>query len=251
MTRLLALFLVLGAGLFAAENVLIVADEIPAMESLAKTLEGRAKAKCTIVQQTEMPSELGKYSAVVVYIHRQIGEPAEKAFIDYARNGGKLILLHHSIGSPKRVNRFWLPFLGIALPKGDVKEGGYAYYAPVTMEIVNLAPRHYVTTRNVKYPKKTAYTSTGSGGEKQYPAFELTETEVFINHVFEGERTILLGIKVREPKSGTLYTQDRGGWYKKAEKGSVFYFMPGHTGREFEDPTYSQILVNALTFKQE
>jgi hypothetical protein len=118
------------------------------------------------------------------------------------------------------------------------------------MEMVNLAPRRYVTTHNVQYAEKTAYTSTElGGGEKQYPAFELKDTEVFINHKLQDERTILLGIKVREPKFGTLYMQDSGGWYKKTGKGSVFYFMPGHTGHEFEDSAYSQIVVNSVSFK--
>jgi type 1 glutamine amidotransferase len=64
-----------------------------------------------------------------------------------------------------------------------------------------------------------------------------------------GLRKWSLGIKVREPKSGTLYMQDSGGWYKKTDRGSVFYFMAGHTGHEFENPAYSQILVNTVSFK--
>ena len=43
--------------------------------------------------------------------------------------------------------------------------------------------------------------------------------------------------------------QDRAAWYKKAGKGIIFYFMPGHSAKEFENPAYAQILVNAVTFK--
>ena len=35
----------------------------------------------------------------------------------------------------------------------------------------------------------------------------------------------------------------------KTGKGMVFYFMAGHSAKDFENPTYSQIIVNALTYK--
>jgi type 1 glutamine amidotransferase len=87
------------------------------------------------------------------------------------------------------------------------------------------------------------------GEEKPYPAIELHETEVYLNQVFTGERTILLGVKFREEKSGKLYMQDRGGWYMKTEKGCVLYFMAGHSAKDFENPAYAQIVVNAVNYK--
>jgi trehalose utilization protein len=241
--------LFLCAGLLAAADVLIVADEIPAMQTLAAKLEAGAGVRTTIVPQTELPPEPARYSAIVVYIHRNLGQPAEKAFIDYARGGGKLILLHHSISSAKRANPDWFPFLGISLPTGDVSQGGYKYYAPVTMEFVNLAPKHAITTRNIRYPEKVAYKSSDADGpEKSVPGFALTETEVYLNHVLTSPKTVLLGVKFTD-KDGKTYMQDRAGWYEKTGRGLVFYFMAGHSGKDFENPVYAQILVNAVLFQ--
>ncbi|HPQ16118.1 MAG TPA: ThuA domain-containing protein, partial [Bryobacteraceae bacterium] len=248
--RYWVLSLLFTASLFAAGDVLIVADEFPAMQILAARLKAGAGVDSSIVPQTEMPRDLSRYSAVIVYIHRVIGEPAEKAFIEYAEAGGKLILLHHSISSGKRPNRYWLPFLGVTLPLGDLSHGGYAYFEDIEMEIVNLAPNHFITTRDVNYPAKIPYKSPEFGGvEKLLPGFTLSESEVYLNHVLEGDRTVLLGLKFREPKSGTVYMQDTAGWYKRAGKGIVMFFMPGHSEKEFQNPAYSQMLVNAVAFQ--
>jgi hypothetical protein len=158
-----------------------------------------AGARSTIVAQTAMPASLARYSALIVYIHRNIGEAAEKAFVDYAQSGGKLILLHHSISSGKRKNRFRFPsLLEMSLPEKDFSAGGYKYYEGIKMELVNLTPGHYVTTHNVKYSGTTDYRSA------ERPAIELDGTEVYLNHVFTGERAILLGIKFHDWKTGTL-----------------------------------------------
>lgn len=247
--RNIALLLLFSFSLFAAGNVLIVADEFPAMDILAAKLKATEGIESTIVSQTEIPSDLSKYSALVVYIHKSIGEPAEKAFIRYAESGGKLVVIHHSIGSGKRANRYWFPFLKISLPGGDFEKGGYRWILPVAMELVNLAPKEYITSHKVKYPSKIAYTSSDKGGgTKMYPGFKLEDTEVFLNHALNAPRTILLGLKCTDPKTGKTYMQDRAGWYMKAGKGTVMYFMAGHSAKDFGNSAYAQILVNALTF---
>lgn len=235
-----------------AENVLIVADEFPAMQTLAARLQAGAGVASDLVRQEVIPAGIQRRPAVIVYIHQGIGEPAETAFIDYARAGGKLILLHHSISSGKRPNRYWFPFLGIQLPQGDISQGGYQYYEDIEMEFVNLAPQHYVTTRQVPYDRQVLYRSSDSGGpEKPYPGFELRDTEVYLNHVFASPKHVLLGVKTRDPKTGKLYMQDRAGWYERAGKGWVFYFMAGHSAKDFDHPAYGQIVVNAFTWKPE
>jgi hypothetical protein len=247
--RTLALYLLFGLPLAAADGVLIVADEIPAMERLAGRLKTATGIASTIVKQAQMPSDLSGYPAVIVYIHGKLEEGAEKAFIGYAGGGGKLILLHHSISTGKRPNRYWLPFLGISLPEGELSAGGYKYFEDIELEIANLAPAHYITTHQVKYESKVSYMSAG-GPERDVPAFTLKDAEVYLNQVSQGERTVLLGIKFSEAKSGVTYMQDSAGWYKKAGRGLVLYFMPGHSAREFEHPSYTQILANAVTFKR-
>ena len=251
MSRAIGLLLCLCCSAFAAGGVLIVADEIPAMQVLAAKLKTDGNFESVIVKQTEMPPDLSGYAAVFVYIHRDITEPAEKAFIAYANAGGKLILLHHSISSGKRRNKYWFGFLGISLPEKDFSQGGYKWLDPVDWQVVNLAPRDHVTSHRVKYAARITYKSSDTPGrEKRYPGLAFENSEVYLNHVYTEPRTILMGLKYRDPKSGVTYMQDRAAWYKKAGQGLVMYFMPGHSAREFEDPAYAQILLNAVQFQQ-
>ena len=190
----LVLLLCLCCSAFAAGPVLIVADEIPAMQVLAGRLKASGNIESAIVKQAEMPPELSGYAAVLVYIHRNISEPAEKAFIAYADGGGKLILLHHSISSGKRKNKYWFGFLGISLPERDFSQGGYKWIEGVEFEAVNLAPQNDVTTHDVKYPARITYRSSEAGGaEKEYDGLALEDSEVYLNHVYTEPRTILMG----------------------------------------------------------
>ncbi len=235
------LFSLLCYPLLAAKSVLIVSDGVP-VQILAVQLKAHGINSDTVSQQS-MPAKLAAYPAALVYIHAALSESAEKAFIDYATSGGKLIVLHHSISSQKRQNPAWMQFLGVSLPEGDVTQGGYKYYDPVPMTLVNLAPKDWITTHAVHWESRTEYR-----GEDR-DAIELPATEVYVNHVLNGQHTILLGLKFVDKKSGVTYMQDPAGWYKKAGKGWVMYFMAGHSGKEFEDPAYAQILTNAVTFK--
>src|SRR5438128_2615196 len=133
------------------KQALIVADEPPAMEVLAKEWEERVALRSAIIAQDELPTSLALYPVLVVYIHGNLDEKAERAFIDYANGGGRLILLHHSISSGKRRNPDWFPFLGISLPQGAPSEGGYHYAGSVAWDVVNLAPQHPVTSTGVRY----------------------------------------------------------------------------------------------------
>ena len=234
----------------SAPSVLIVADEFPAMEILAGKLRASENIESKIVKQTEMPKDLAAFRAVIVYIHGDMRAPAEKAFINYTQAGGKLILLHHSISSGKRKNQLWIPFTAVNLPYGEFKDGGYHWIDPVTLDIVNLAPLHYITTHNVKFPLSITYnSSTLGGGERKYPGFTLPETEVYLNHVLTGERTVLLGLKYKEAATGRTYMQDTAGWVQPSGKGCIVYLMAGHSVKEFEHPIYLQLVLNAVTFK--
>jgi Trehalose utilisation len=229
------------SSLWAAKPVLIISDGAP-IRILAVQLKAHGIDSET-VSEDAIPTKLSSYPAVLVYLHKVLAEPAEKAFIAYANSGGKLIVLHHSISSQKRQNPAWLDFLGVKLPEGDVAQGGYKYYDPVNLTLVNLAPKDWITTHDVRWTSRAEYR-----GEDR-DAIELPATEVYLNHVLDGPRTVLLGLKFREDKSGVTYQQDTAGWYKKAGKGWVMYFMAGHSGKEFEDPVYAQILVNAVNYR--
>ncbi len=237
------------APLFAAQG-LIVADEIPAMQYLADQISAEENIATTVVTQDKLPADLAKYSAVIVYIHRDLNAPAEKALIDYTQQGGKLIALHHSISSGKRKNKQWFSFLGVQLPTGDVSQGGYKWIEPVTLQVVNLAPKHFITSHQLEYPGRIAYTPSDVGGsETSRPGFTLPESEVYLNHTYTEPRTILLGFKYTDAKSGKVYMQDRAGWIKPAGKGWIIYFLPGHSLRDFKNPAYARLVLNAVIYQ--
>lgn len=231
-----------------AQEVLIVADEIPAMQVLAKALKAQEGIRTRVVFQNDLPASLAGYRAVIVYIHKDIDAGPEKAFIEYTKNGGKLIVLHHSISSAKRKNAEWFSFLGLDLPKKDVSEGGYKYVGDITMEVINLAPAHFITSHKITYDTSIAYTREGQSEEKQLPGFELQKTEAFLNHDLQKPRTILLGFKMKDA-AGKVWMQDRSAWCMPVEKGWVFYSQPGHTEADFENPVYARIIANAVIYK--
>ncbi|MCX7827200.1 MAG: ThuA domain-containing protein [Verrucomicrobiae bacterium] len=239
----------LAAVGWTAADVLIVADEFPAMEIVAQRLKQDEGIVCKIVKQDEMPAALGEYSAVVVYVHKKLADAPAKAMVDYTNAGGKLVALHHSISSGKRENKHWMPFLGIDLPKADVEQGGYKWIEPATLQVVNLAPGHFITTHKVSYETQIAYRSADTPVEKQRPGFTLRDSEVYLNHAFIEPRTVLLGMKYTDAKTGKTWMQDRAGWLKPSGKGWIVYLMPGHRAQEFQHPTYSRIVTNAVIWK--
>ncbi len=262
MTRLALVLLVLAAALSptvsspAAESaapaarVLIVADEFPAMRLLAQKLQAAENLASTLVWQTNLPTDLSPFAAIVVYIHMGLQESAEKAMVAYTRNGGRLVALHHSISSGKRKNKEWFPFLGVTLPQGDVRQGGYKWIEPATLEVVNLAPDHFITTHKVSYPSRISWQSPGSPADgKALPGFVLKESEVYLNHQLTGPHTILLGFRYTDPKSGEVYCQPRAGWVRPADKGWIVYLKPGHSGQDFEMDAYWRIVANAVIWK--
>src|SRR5262249_4788788 len=90
---ILSLYLALSASI-ALGDVLIVADEFPAMEFLRAQLQKQENVQSTLVSQKDLPSTLTPFDAVIVYIHGALSNTTERAFIDYTEAGGKLLLLH-------------------------------------------------------------------------------------------------------------------------------------------------------------
>lgn len=252
MIKRIALLCLLLAGAFqtADADVLIVADEFPAMQVVAAKLKGEENIESKLVWQTNLPPSLSDFQAVIVYIHKDLSAKAEGAFIDYAKAGGRLVLLHHSISSGKRKNRQWFEFLGVSLPEGDVNQGGYKWIEGVAFDLVSLNANHFIMTNKVNYPKTISYSNgADSSRSATLPGFRLEDTEVYLNHVHTEPRTLLMGLKYVDAKTGKTYMQDRAGWMKPAGKGSIVYLMPGHTKHDFEDSTYGRIVVNAVVWK--
>jgi hypothetical protein len=235
---------VAAAAPAAKSPVLIVADEVPAMQALGKQLETRIKTASEITSQDKLPESLTSYPAVIVYIHKDLSEKAENAFLDYAEAGGKLVVLHHSISSGKRKNKRWLPALGVELPAGDFAAGGYKYFDDAEWDILDLAPKSPLLTKGVKFPATADH-----GDGKKVPAYHPKATEIYLNHVLQGPHTILLGLRYQHKETGKLYIQDTVAWQKDFGKGRIYYFMPGHHAEDFDNPIYAQILANAVAAK--
>jgi len=241
-------------------KVVIVQDELPQMEVLAKFLREKGNLSVAITEQQSLPQDLSEYQAVVVFIHKDLEERTEKSIIDYTKNGGKLICLHHSISSKKANNRFYFDFLGIRLDKGPMETGGLpavrdpgqAGYKWIgsSWSFVNLNSQHFITNSDVNWDEKIVYTpSDYPSAEGSYPAITLQDdSEVFINHKFiDGrEKVVLCGIIYHDKETNKTYMQDRGAWIKKADKGTIVYFMPGHAVSDYQNKNISQMVLNAI-----
>jgi type 1 glutamine amidotransferase len=134
----------------------------------------------------------------------------------------------------------------------ELPGAGYAWVDPVELTIINLNPHHYVTNNNLNWDNLILYQSSDAPGiEKEYPSIVFHDSEVYLNHKFTDgrEKTVLMGLKFFDTRNNQLFMQDRAAWYKKAGKGEIFYFMPGHSSLEFQNSNYSQMILNAIHFK--
>ncbi len=243
---------------YAQKKILIIQDEVEQMEVLSDFLannDNRIEVK--IVDQKSLPEDFLKYGVVILYVHRELYEPTETKIIDYTKNGGRFICLHHSISSKKAENKFFFEFLGIQLDgteksnDAELPGEGYAWVEPVVLTIVNLNPHHFVTSNNISWEDKMLYQSSDFPGiTREYPSISFPDSEVYLNHKFTDgrEKTVLLGLKFFDERNNQLFMQDRAGWYRKSGKGYIFYFMPGHSSLEFQNKNYSQMILNAINF---
>ena len=141
-------------------RLLIVADEWKHMHVLADLLKTHGyEVQC--VEQIRLDSDLSQYAGVFMYIHRTFEPHAEKALIDYAKNGGRLIVLHHGIASGKVENPEWLCFTGIYIAAKDDLNCPWRVVRG-THTLVNLQPNHYITSHNVEYDRMIDYQSSDS-----------------------------------------------------------------------------------------
>jgi len=243
--------LILGLSPVRPLKVVIVQDELPQMEVLAKFLREKGNLSVAIMDQRSLPEDLSQYQAVIVFIHKDLEEKTEESIIDYTKNGGKLICLHHSISSRKALNRFYFDFLGVQLDKGPMETGGYKWIHS-SWSLVNLNSQHFITNFDVDWDETIVYTpSDYPSTEQAYPSINLQDdSEVFINHKFTDgrEKVVLCGIVYYDAESNKIYMQDRGAWLKKQGKGTIVYFMPGHAVSDYQNKSISQMILNAITW---
>lgn len=245
----------------AQRDVLIVQDEMPTVEVLSGFLRDKGKLTVTVADQTGLPQDLSPYGAVIGYIHGRLDESAEVAIINYTKQGGRYVCLHHSISSGKARNKYYFEFLGIQLDQGaqsrnPVKPGqGYGWVEgeDIVLTLVNLNPYHYITNHQIQWGDAIAYMSSDLPSvERSYPSISLPHTEVYMNHKFiDGrEKTVLCGFKFLDKRNNQLFMQDRAVWLKAYGKGDIIYIMPGHTPADYENRNISQMILNAIQWKQ-
>lgn len=251
---IIALFASLGMYSGLTDNqieLLIVADEPEPMRVLIGNLQAKG---CSVAytDQPELADNLKKYDGVIMYIHDTMNTRTESILVDYTRNGGRLIILHHGIASARMKNPLWQQMTGVYLELNRSKPRRWKVLHNMTYNMVNLNPEHYITSNNVTYPKSIEYESGDYPSRvRTYNMLEFHDTEIFLNQQFTDGRskTILYGLQCRHPEDKTLIRQDRAGWFKSWGRGWIFYFQPGHTVEDFQNAAYCQIIHNCLTWK--
>ncbi|MBR9775332.1 MAG: ThuA domain-containing protein [Cytophagales bacterium] len=141
-------------------------------------------------------------------------------------------------------NPEWLDFLGIQLYPRDHKEYPWKVLANLTYSMVNLNPGHFITSNGIEYEKVIPFKSEyETNYEGEFSAFQLVNTELFLNQRFtDDQRTILFGFRTEDGSR----VQPTSGWYRPKGKGMVFYYQAGHEESDYQNPNFLQVILNTL-----
>ena len=231
----------------------VVGDEPVPMQALKRVLESDGHQVTLFDQKEFAAAGAQKPAAILMYVHGVLEESVGKRLIAFTRDGGRLLVLHHGIASAKNKSPYWMEFVGMEILPKNAPEYPWAVLYGVEFEMVNLAPGHPVTTQHVSYAGTTSYlrSELPQSKEQKLSSFVVPNTEAYLNLRFRPghQRTVLFGMKCKDPVGGAVYMQDTGGWLMRAGKGWVFYLQPGHFGRDFEVPQLRQVLLNCLSWK--
>jgi Trehalose utilisation len=254
--RFIAGFVLFWLSMFSSAHsavLHVVGDEPVPMQALKRVLESGGH-QVTLFEQKEFATAgAQKPAAILMYVHGMLEESVGKRLIAFARDGGRLLILHHGIASAKNKSPYWMEFVGMEILPKNAPEYPWAVLYGVEFEMVNLAPGHPVTTQHVTYAGATSYlrSELPQSKEQKLSSFVVPNTEAYLNLRSRSghQRTLLFGMKCKDPIGGAVYMQDTGGWLMRAGKGWVFYLQPGHFGRDFEVPQLRQVLLNCLSWK--
>ncbi|MHA1734631.1 MAG: hypothetical protein ACTSU5_22065 [Promethearchaeota archaeon] len=253
-------------------RILLLCDDPPEpqMDALQEFLEGGDLGFELVVEQASQRTlkrlvRRGRPHSVLVYVHGTFRRSVEGWLIDYCLRGGTLVAVHHAVASNKTLNERWLPFNGVTIDRGN-SPARWTVVPRGTLELVNLVPGHPVTTRGVEYSGVVEFPPHGGrgqpipgnappgfhGGGGLLPSFALGDTELLRNHQLrrDPDRTPLFGYKFTGASSREVYWDFTGGWVAKRGRGSLFYFLPGHTVGDFRDANFRQVLLNGLTWNR-
>jgi hypothetical protein len=231
------------------KRILIIADEWPQMDALAARLSEQGKYDIRKTEQDQQNFNLSDFEFVIVYVHKPLVRDVEKAIIDFTTGGGSLIAIHHSIASAKMENPAWLEFLGIKLFPRDHLQFPWGVLANTTHTMVNLYPGHFITSNGISYEKTVPFHSEyDTIFQGEYPAFDLPDTEIFLNQRFKGDQARVLFGFINADGSRM---QPTSGWYKPSGKGKIFYYQAGHSVADFGNVNFIRILLNTLEWEPE
>ncbi|NND08504.1 MAG: hypothetical protein HKN87_19155 [Saprospiraceae bacterium] len=244
-------------------RILVIQDEVAALEPLVEYLEAEGGYIVELVDQDHLPTNLSSFESVVGFIHKTLFESTEEMIIKYTREGGRFICLHHTISSGKAKNKYFFDFLGIQLDHPEfssqpVEPGeGYGWFHDgekgIDWALVNLNPQHHITSHKVTWDKQVQYRSSDEPSTVgSYPSIAVKATEVYMNHKFTDGRgkTVLCGLKYRDPRNGKIFMQDRAVWLKDYGKGRIVYFMPGDRASDYANKGIAQMILNAIDFEK-
>ena len=230
------------------------ADEMPELRQLIQSGGWNA----TQLAQKDWDASTTGFEAIVVYIHEPILETVETALIDYAEQGGRLVIVHHALASAKMRNPRWLEFLGVKIVPKSSPDAPWFVSGDIAFTVVNLAPKHYITSNGVQYDKTVTYRSaTRKELDGEFPAFVLERSEIFHNQRnTDGNAKIPLlayrhdGPEAKELPGNVPAFEESAGWLKKTGKGWTVYLQPGHAASDFKHPAFGRTVLNALDWKE-
>ena len=249
-----SLLAMLSVPASAQTKVLFLSDEKGELPVLTELLSENGYAVSEATQET--PPEFTRFDAVIVYVHKPLTEPVETALIDYAQRGGRLLVLHHAIASAKMRNPRWLEFLGIGLSPRNHPRHPWSVSGEVTHTMVNLAPRHWITTHGIDYDRTVEYHSkTRPKYRGRFKAFDLPNTEIFHNQRFtDGDaKTILFGYLLEVKAAAALPAnvppcEETSGWLKRTGRGMVLYLQASHAAHDFKNKRFARVILNCLEY---
>ncbi|MFX0099821.1 MAG: hypothetical protein ACFFCS_09570, partial [Candidatus Hodarchaeota archaeon] len=266
--------------------VLLVYDHPPEpqMSALASNLESIPNfppIKCLQLSQGQYLKLSKKFKvqpiACVVYVHQPFKKKVDSSLIDYCKEGGTLVMLHHAIAQGKCLSDVWLPFCGVQIHRSVMEEFPWFVDNSGEMKLLNLQPGNEITSTSIDWPEKCTLQSsdefiyserrpdktlleTGVGREmanpdvpelegREFPALTIGPTELFINQILEPlkERVFLLGYSYHTKRVGKTYMGANAGWMLPRGKGRLFYLMAGHETSDFIPP-FCQLIWNCIKF---
>src|SRR4029453_3061624 len=107
---------------------------------------------------------------------------------------------------------FVVGFVWMEILPQNAPEYPWAVVYGVEFEMVNLAPGHPITTQHVNYTSTAAYSRSEpqQSKEQNLSSFVVPDTEAYLNQRFRTgyQRTLLFGMKCKDPVGGAVYMQD-------------------------------------------